>query len=178
LAMLEQRMGPKGLGRHFSTYLTEITFVQKDAKGQPMAYPQMHFFAEGPLTRAQLVPIKAMRNDPQCQRITGEAGVHGARAIAPPAVVNEAAFIAPREEQRLEYRGPLERPTTIEATAVEEDTGLGSFGVTTASPSVTIGAGGQAVVIPPQTTVADTGEPEESDAELDARIKGILGKAK
>ena len=30
----------------------------------------------------------------------------------------------------------------------------------------------------PQTTVADTGEPEESDAELDARIAGIINKAK
>ena len=29
-----------------------------------------------------------------------------------------------------------------------------------------------------ETTVADTGEPEESDAELDARIAGILNKAK
>ena len=165
LAMLEQRMGDTGLGRHYATYLTQITF------DPTKAFPAMQFYAVKPLGAAQLENIKAMRKDPQCKRIIGEGGTHGgARAIAGPTVVNEAAFTAPSPA-----------PKQLEATAAEEDTGLTVLSAVPTAPSATIvdiGAGAQAVVIPPQTTVADTGEPEESDAELDARIKGILGKAK
>ena len=164
LALLDQKMGAKGLGYHYSAYLTRISFVQVDGKGQPLSYPQMQFYAVRPLTKEELLPVLDMRKDPQCVRITGEAGQRGAtRAIAAP-THNAAAFI-PQETA----------PKQIEAVAnepapVEEDTG---FSTTVSEPEP---ASVQAAA--PQTTVADTGEPEESDAELDARIAGIINKAK
>ncbi len=64
----------------------------------------------------------------------------------------------------------------------EEDMGFGSTTVaaTTQSPSEAVPWGDEQDIdanIPARTTVVDTGEPEESDAELDARIAGILNKA-
>ena len=208
LAMLEQRMGPKGLGYHYSAYLTKISFVQVDAKGQPMAYPQMEFYAVRPFTPEEMVPIKDMRKNPQCQRITGEGG--GQRALTGPtnSSVNLAAFTKPAPKQ-LEAipnqpspaaTGPLIVPS---ATIVSDDaeTGLGLTsakqpGAQTVSPSETPtwvrdvqGAPegtSQPIAVPVKetapahmtTTAADTGEPEESDAELDARIAGVIAKAK
>ena len=176
LALLDQKMGKQGLGYNFSAYLTRISFEA----GKP--HPQMHFYAVRPLSAAELVPIKELRKDPQCQRITGEAGAArgGVRAIAPPAdpSVNLGAFAAPKQ---------------IEAIAnvpAEEDTGLGLAPAPVNASAVSAGGAGehltqtsaQGIGSPattaPKTTVVDTGEPEASDAELDARIAGILNKAK
>ena len=182
LALLDQKMGAKGLGYHYSAYLTRISFVQVDGKGQPLSYPQMQFYAVRPLTKEELLPVLDLRKDPQCQRITGEAGQRGAtKAIAAP-THNVAAFIpqemVPKQIERLNTveteNGTVE---TVEMVPAEEDTGFGSTTVaaTTKSPS---DENGQGPITAPQTTVTDTGEPEESDAELDARIAGIIAKAK
>src|SRR5208282_1847534 len=199
LALLEQKMGPKGLGYHYSAYLTRISFVEVDAKGVPMSYPQMQFFAVRPLSPQELVPIKELRKDPQCQRITGEASNHGgARAIAGPTSsnVNLAAFAKPANDnvKQIEAKanqpspgiGQSTAPVATKAVEPEEETGFGSTtaDATTTSHSEGLpeGAAEEAEIayngkIEVKTTVADTGEPEESDAELDARIAGIINKA-
>ena len=203
LAMLEQRMGPKGLGYHYSAYLTRISFVALGKDGKPMAYPQMEFYAVRPLEPNELVPIKDMRNDPQCQRITGEGGSQRALAGPTSSNVNLGAFAAakslpnPAQAKTLELTpnqpsaAVTGQPTAPVAVAPSEDegTGLGSApakqpGAPTVSHSEDTGLGITTQVTTaaptqqPQTTVADTGEPEESDAELDARIAGIINKAK
>src|SRR5208282_2048359 len=200
LALLDQKMGAKGLGYHYSAYLTRISFVQVDGKGQPLSYPQMQFFAVRPLTKEELLPVLDLRKDPQCQRITGEAGTHGgARAIAGPtnSNVNLAAFAKPANDniKQIEAKanqpspgiGQSTAPAVTKAVEPEEETGFGSTtaDATTTSPSKVPAAGTETVTndsevypAPATTTVADTGEPEESDAELDARIAGIINKAK
>ena len=202
LALLDQKMGAKGLGYHYSAYLTRISFVQVDGKGQPLSYPQMQFYAVRPLTKEELLPVLDLRKDPQCQRITGEAGTHGgARAIAGPTSsnVNLGAFTGGPQKQiegtvnppsQAPAVGQSTAPAATKATELEEETGFGSTtaAVTTKSPSEASadGAGEHAAQTTVQsstpataiTTVADTGEPEESDAELDARIAGIINKAK
>ncbi len=190
LALLDQKMGAKGLGYHYSAYLTRISFVQVDGKGQPLSYPQMQFYAVRPLTKEELLPVLDLRKDPQCQRITGEAGTHGgARAIAGPTSsnVNLAAFAAGAAPKQIEATvnpssqapmpGPSTAPVATKVAEPEDETGFGSTTVaaTTKSPS---DENGQGPITAPQTTVTDTGEPEESDAELDARIAGIIAKAK
>lgn len=203
LGMLEQRMGPKGLGYHFSAYLTKISFVQVDAKGQPMAYPQMEFYAVRPFKPDEMVPIKDMRKNPQCQRITGEGG--GQRQLTGPTSsnVNLGAFrseaikqIAPSTPNQ-PSAAVTGQPTAPVAVVPSEDegTGLGlapakQLGVPTASLSEDTGfgkppslaeTGGKPTIVvseAPTTTVADTGPAEESDAELDARIAGIIAKSK
>jgi len=199
LALLDQKMGAKGLGYHYSSYLTRISFAQVDGKGQPLSYPQMIFYAVKPLTTEELVPIKDMRKDPQCQRITGEAGVHGGvRAIAGPtnSNVNLGAF-APRAvpaTQLLEATanppsqapaaGPTTAPTATKAVEQEEETGFGSTTATATTKSPSDVPQGETPplastgVVQATTTVADTGPAEESDAELDARIAGIIAKSK
>ena len=202
LALLDQKMGAKGLGYHYSAYLTRISFVQVDGKGQPLSYPQMQFYAVRPLTKEELLPVLDLRKDPQCQRITGEAGIHGgARAISGPTSsnVNLGAFTGgPQKQIEGTVNPPSQAPAVGQSTAPaatkaaepEEETGFGSTtaAVTTKSPSEASadGAGEHAAQTTVQgstpatavTTVADTGEPEESDAELDARIAGIINKAK
>ena len=167
LALLDQKMGAKGLGYHYSSYLTRISFVQVDGKGQPMSYPQMIFYAVRPLSAPELTPIKDMRKDPQCQRITGEAGqLYKMIGVTPnqtsPAVTGTLSV----------------PPATI--LSEEEETGFASTsvkqpGVQTVSPSE---PAPPAASTSAQTIVADTGEPEESDAELDRRIAGLINKVK
>ena len=195
LALLEQKMGKKGLGYHYSAYLTRISFVEVDAKGKPMSYPQMVFFAVRPLTGEELKPILEMRGNPQCQRITGEADERGVRAIAGPITrhQDEIAVTSRFVQQQIEATvnppsqaiGQSTAPVATKAVVQEEDTGFGSTTVaaTTKSPSEPAPPAASttepvSVTTSVQTTVADTGEPEESDAELDARINNILYKAK
>ena len=176
LALLDQKMGKQGLGYNFSAYLTRISFEV----GKP--HPQMHFYAVRPLSAAELVPIKELRKDPQCQRITGEAGTArgGVRAIAPPAdtSVNLAAFAAPKQIEAVvnvpaeEDTGLGLAPAPVNASAVSADD-AGEHLTQTSAQGI-----GSPATTAPKTTVVDTGEPEASDAELDARIAGILNKAK
>ena len=189
LALMDQKMGSKGLGRHYSSYLTRISFVQVNAKGEPLAYPQMKFYALRPLKPEELKPVLELRQDPQCKRITGEDG--GGRgvtkAIAAP-THNAAAFIPQETAPKLiERLNTVETTTgtveTVEMVPAEEDMGFGSTTVaaTTKSSSEAVSLGDEQDIdanIPARTTVVDTGEPEESDAELDARIDGILKKKK
>ena len=195
LALMDQKMGSKGLGRHYSSYLTRISFVQVNAKGEPLAYPQMKFYALRPLKPEELKPVLDLRQDPQCKRITGEdgGGRGGTRAIAGPTSsnVNLAAFTAGTPKQiettvnqssPTPVPGPSTAPVATKAVEPDDDMDFGSTTVaaTTKSPSEVhepdVNTGVEQATT--QTTVADTGEPEESDAELDARIAGILNKAK
>jgi hypothetical protein len=206
LVLLEQRMGPKGLGYHFSAYLTRIKFVELGSDGKPMAYPQMEFYAVRPLEPAEMIPIKDMRKDPQCQRITGEGGNQGRLTGPTSSNVNLVAFTAakalpnPAQAKTLDLApnqpspATTGQPTAPVAAAASEDegTGLGLASAKppaapTVSPSEDTGLGAPTGETKPveasgepqrTTTVADTGEPEESDAELDARIAGVMTKAK
>ena len=193
LALLDQKMGAKGLGYHYSSYLTRISFVQVDGKGQPMSYPQMIFYAVRPLSAPELTPIKDMRKDPQCQRITGEAGGRGGvRAIAGPTSSNvdqEAFAVPPGQLYKMIGVTPNQTSPAVTGTlsvppatilSEEEETGFASTsvkqpGVQTVSPSE---PAPPAASTSAQTIVADTGEPEESDAELDRRIAGLINKVK
>ena len=149
----------------------------------------MKFYALRPLKPEELKPVLELRQDPQCKRITGEDG--GGRgvtkAIAAP-THNAAAFIPQETAPKLiERLNTVETTTgtveTVEMVPAEEDMGFGSTTVaaTTQSPSEAVSWGDEQDIdanIPARTTVVDTGEPEESDAELDARIDGILKKKK
>src|SRR5208282_4719516 len=156
LALLDQKMGAKGLGYHYWAYLTRVSFVQVDGKGQPLSYPQMQFFAVRPLTKEELLPVLDLRKDPQCQRITGEASNHGgARAIAGPTSsnVNLAAFTAGAPKQiegttvnqpsQTFVSGPTTAPAVTKVVEPEEETGFGSTtaAATTTSPSEETGLG-------------------------------------
>ena len=196
LALLDQKMGAKGLGYHYSAYLTRISFVQVDGKGQPLSYPQMQFYAVRPLTKEELLPVLDLRKDPQCQRITGEAGIHGgARAIAGPTSsnVNLGAFTGGPQKQiegivnppsQAPAVGQSTAPAATKAVEPEEETGFGSTTATATTKSPSDVPQGETPplastgVVQATTTVADTGPAEESDAELDARIAGIIAKAK
>ena len=57
LALLEQKMGKKGLGYHYSAYLTRISFVRSMPRGSPCLIRKWYFLPCGQLTGEELKPV-------------------------------------------------------------------------------------------------------------------------
>ncbi len=145
----------------------------------------MTFRALQPLTDNEAPLVLPMREDPTAIRITGEnelarlrpalasaAPVQAAPAVALPAVAAQAPVDTGFGVAAVTAQ-PAQAPAAVVQTAVAAqpttqqvegpvDTGFG--------------AGVQANTAATMNTVADTGEPEDADADLDARIAALLPK--
>ncbi len=179
LAALGEQMTDRGW--HYSTFITRVSFDPNQS------YPKMVFEAKQPLTDAEAPVVLPMRESALARRITGE-DQHGEAVarisqVAPP--LQLAATVA--EPAATPVKSP---PEQLSATAIQPatPTPAGKATASTASPSepegpIDTGFGlvgktpePQAAPKPTVVTAADTGEPVESDADLDARIKAIMLK--
>lgn len=188
LAIMGETMANQGM--HFSTYITRISFDPS------AAHPQMVFRPLQPLTDKEAPVILELRASSIVGRITGGdvalgtmkaveqavepstatmATVAGLTASAPaqPTTIAQpftgAGGVVQTSPSETNTSAPPATPSTPQPTpstssstpSTVVDTGFG--GVTDA---ITVSA--------PALTVADAGEPEESDAALDARIASLI----
>lgn len=191
LALLGEQMA--GRGYHYSSYITRISF--DPAK----PHPEMVFRALQKLTDDEAPVVLPLRDDPQALRIIG-ANITRV-ALAAPAAQKQEALAAPGTHPTgLTTSGivggggppsgttpsalpatPNIFPTTAPSTAksTTETPASGAFGGVIDVPIAT-DDGGTVQKLPPQSmpqqTVADTGEPDEADAALDARIAQLMPK--
>ncbi len=176
LAVLGETMANQGW--HFSSYITRITFNPETS------WPEMVFRPLQGLTDKEAPIIQELRNDALVERITGGETSQGPKAIAAPGTVETgltstpvAAASLPSTSATKASVPPATRTTTDGTTATPQS----------ASPTpVDTGFGGVTLDLvaqkaqPPQPatqTFSDTGEPEASDADLDARIAGLIKTA-
>lgn len=149
-------------GFHFSTFITRISFVPEKA------HPQMAFRAIQPLTAKEAPIVLPMREEPQSKRITGEDQIANNRLAAPvqqkpkePETVSTGIEEAAAPTATVKTAAKKPELKVVEAVA-EPATSILDAPLTAASPQET-------------TTISgDTGEPEEIDDELDARVAGLL----
>ena len=168
LGALGEQMSDRGW--HYSTFITRISF------DPDQSYPKMVFEAKQPLTNDEAPVVMPMRESALARRITGEdqhvEAVARISQVAPPLQVAAPAEHKPEPRANIL---PATQTKPAEATAKPAepegpiDTG---FGVATSKVAEVRAAPVQTVV-----TAADTGEPNESDADLDARIKVIMGNS-
>ncbi len=184
LAMLGEAMSAQGF--HYSSYVTRIGFVADKA------HPQMTFKALQALTDAEAPMVLPLREDPQAFRITGENEVGKPRAVAGPAsqvqqappANNVVPLSAPQQNVPTAAPSRVVSPSvtmTSPSRAPEPETVDTGFGVV-AQPTgpkpganIVIEATANAPdLVPTTNTVEDTGAPEESDIDLDARVAALL----
>ncbi len=177
LALLGEGMSAQGF--HFSSYVTRIGFNPEKP------HPQMTFRALQPLTDNEAPLVLPMREDPTAIRITGEnelarlrpalasaAPVQAAPAVTLPAVAAQAPVDTGFGVAAVTAQ-PAQAPAAVVQTAVAAQTTTQQV----EGPVDTgFGAGVQANTAATMNTVADTGEPEDADADLDARIAALLPK--
>ena len=184
------------LGHHYSTYVTRITF------DPTKAHPEMVFHALQKLTDAEAPVVLPMREDPQALRIIG--GQTRRPALTAPQVKREALAAPGTNPTGLTTSAPITKvddasitsglgmvasaPPATPATPAQEvispakstieTSASGAFGGVIDVPTATdAGETAQASSqSSPQQTVADTGEPDEADAALDARIAQLMPK--
>ena len=178
-------------GFHYASYITRITF------DPDKAHPCMVFSPLQGLSNAEAPVILDLMRDPAVGRITGgDAALAGTRTVvslptssaatgltAPTGTVVEHSPAAAGNPtpptpgtglSALDVAPPAtpSTPTSTSATATTHaglvDTGFG--GATNATPSAA------AEVVQPSGTGSDAGEPEESDAAMDARIAALISK--
>ena len=172
------------LGHHYSTYVTRITF------DPTKAHPEMVFHALQKLTDAEAPVVLPMRDDPQALRIIG--GQTRRPALTAPQVKREALAAPGTNPTGLATSAPITKvadaPPATPATPAQEvispekstieTSASGAFGGVINVPTAT-DAGKTAQALSqssPQQTVADTGDPDEADAALDARIAQLMPK--
>ena len=169
LANMGEQMSDRGW--HYSTFITRVSFDPNQS------YPKMVFEAKQPLTDAEGPVVLPMRASAIALRITGEDkhvdAVARISQVAPPLQIAPAA----KEPAEVPSTTPPPSPTpataaiAITAKSSEPegpiDTGFGIVAQQKSEP--------RAAPKPTVVTAADTGEPEESNADLDARIKKIMG---
>jgi hypothetical protein len=171
-ALAKQGENMSAQGFHYSSYITRIGFDPEKP------HPQMTFKAFQKLSAKEAPVVLPMREDPMALRITGEADLAAVARTARPALpATPAPAPAP---------APAVAPETI-------DTGFGDVTATVtkqasqqppaAAPgSLAIDAGfgdmsepaAPAPVRTTKNTAEDIGEPDEADADLDARIAALL----
>jgi len=177
LALMGEQMAP--LGYHFSAYITRITFDAAES------HPKMVFRAVQPLGEKEASVVLPCRDDPLCMRIVGIEH-------APVALITHSPAQNPAPAMTASVTAPVTKapppatqaPTTIDAgfTVVEElapafvPPAVATLAVT---PPISFGEIPPGGVVPPAVapaaqTVADTGEPDEADAALDARIAALM----
>ena len=187
-------------GFHYASYITRITF------DPDKAHPCMVFSPLQGLSDAEAPVILDLMKDPAVGRITGvDAALAGARTVAsgsatgliaptgtvvehspaaggnpPPSSVQQVSPASPTPGTGLSTTSaaPPATPSTpvaeasTSATATTNaglvDTGFG--GATSATPPAS------AERVQPSETGSDAGEPEESDAAMDARIAALISK--
>ena len=190
LALLGEGMAAQGF--HFSSFITRIGFNPEKP------HPQMTFRALQPLADREAAIVLPMREDPTALRITGEGEVTRARpaAVAAPDAniahaniaaaaqaheVKKAAEAAQVEADRVAahevaaaafQKSKAEEAAKAASQATAVDTGFGD----PEPAKVTAAVADAPVQAAAQNTVEDTGAPEESDDDLDARIASILPK--
>lgn len=197
LSVMGETMASQGWPFH--SFVCRITFDPD----QP--HPKMVFRPISKLEDADAAAINELRKDLVSTRITGEDQMDQPRLAPPPAQPALAApvqrplapvsTVAPQQPTLAPAVAPPPQPLAIPTQpATPTTTGLGI--APTASPSnVTIippsgnpapvGLGLKDVTprapvaaAPVAQTVADVGEPTESDAELDARVRALIGTPK
>lgn len=194
LAMLGEGMQAQGF--HYSSYITRIGFNPEKP------HPQMTFRALQALTDREAPLVLPMREDPTAIRITGENETGKTRPTPqtiqhqPNAQANAdaaaAAHLAEVERQKVAANALAAQEAARQAAAKKAqeaaaashvDTGFGDVGttVTAAVNQPMVSAAAQMVTgfdgaAPTPTTVADTGAPEDADANLDAMVAALLPK--
>jgi hypothetical protein len=191
LAVFGETMAGQGWPMH--SFVTRIRF------NPDVAHPEMVFSPLQALTDAEGPVINPLRHDALTLRITGGDQAPKPAPEARAALAAPAAAPAPVAAQQptAAAQAPAQAPVTATVTSGPVDTGLtGKLTappptddlikiaeppppkVQLASPILDLTANPPAAPAQaPQATaqtVADTGEPEESDAALDARINGLL----
>lgn len=175
LAIMGETMA--GQGFHFATYVTRITFDPNEA------HPKMSFRPLQGLTDQEAPVILELMKDPTVGRITTGDVVIAKDGLKP--VDESPSTPAPTQTAPLPSGNTASAqpatPTTNGANTVTAPT------ASTTASSETIGFGGVTSLAaareqtsqsseqaPVQQTTADTGEPEASDEDLDARIAGLI----
>lgn len=193
LALLGEGMSAQGF--HFSSYITRIGFNPEKP------HPQMTFRALQALTDREAPVVLPLREDPTAIRITGENEVgkprpqviQQATAQQPTAQVQQTVA-QPQPSPAQQVAQPQPAPAAIDTgfntgtattpvqnsaqqvaqvQAAQTPQGLVDTGFDNGSPLVPSQAAGAS---PAANTIADTGAPEEADADLDARIAALLPK--
>jgi hypothetical protein len=188
LAVMGDTMSQRGL--HFSTYVTRISFDPNEAT------PKMVFKPLQGVTEAEAPVILELMADPTVKRITGgDLVLSGPKQVTqqtapatPPStpaaptatLVSPAPPAAPSPSNSLGSAQPV-----TEAVVVTEASPPAP--ASTPETKATIGFGGATSLAaareaslqpsepkPAQQSVTDTGEPEASDIDLDAKIAGLL----
>ena len=191
LAKLGDDMAKQGY--HFSTYITRIMFDPAES------HPKMVFRALQGLTNNEAPVVISLRGDTLCNRIIGmdqpqmrqiahqPAQPTGLQEVLPPSITDPVGTAAAAGEtlpSNLETLGSAQ-PAIMTTPAPNNDIGPVTLATpSAASPSSTEkpteclfgGAISAPRPNPPATTVSDTGEPDESDAMLDARIANLMPK--
>lgn len=166
LAIMAETMEHRGF--HYSSYVARITFDPNKA------HPCMVFNPIQRLSDEEGKVILDLRSQPDVGRITG--GDLVLRQAAPPPQAG-SVLVAPATKA---VTAPVvEAPKEVIAPpAVPASTGLlGGLGVAPGAAGGGPAAVAQAAVAEvkvPQAVVQDSGPAEESDAELDARIAGLI----
>lgn len=160
-------------GWHYSTYVTRITF------DHDKPHPEMIFRPIQGLGDAEAPIIEKLMADPTVGRITGgditlPAGnpsnvVRLVQPTAPPAPAIE------RESGMTLLGAPVKVSAPGEVAGTAPPPVAGPLLELQASPPPPPAAGGTPVA-PAAQTAADTGEPEEADADLDARLASLFPK--
>ncbi len=186
LAVLGETMANQGW--HFSSFITRITFNPEKS------WPEMVFRPLQGLTDNEAPIIKDLRMDPLVERITGGQTSAGPRQIAQQQSVETGlTSTGVAQPSRTGTQTPTTQPQTASTnvasvqaatTAAEITQPSGSRTVSTGqSDPVDAGFGGVTLDLtaervqqpqPTTQTFSDTGEPEASDTDLDARIAGLL----
>ena len=185
LAVLGETMANQGW--HFSSFITRITFNPEKS------WPEMVFRPLQGLTDKEAPIIKDLRADPLVERITGGQTSAGPRqlsqqqsvetgltstGVSPTATtgalnnssvsgVAQPAIQATPQQPKPTTATTSNSPTQDQRPTENMDTGFGG---------VTLDLTAEKVQQPQPTTqtFSDTGEPEASDVDLDARIAGLL----
>lgn len=161
LAVFGDRMN--AMGWHFSSYITRASF---DPTSE---FPKFKFEEVQALTDAEAPVVLPMREDAQTLRITGEDKVSSIPGVASP-----LAIAAPVVETGLTTQAPVATAGRPEATQPSAPLVQHSVAPTPQAAPLMTGLV-TANTVSPSKPVSDTGEITESDAELDAQIKSILG---
>ena len=167
LGLLGDTMAKQGW--HFSSYITRISFDPN------VAHPQMVFKPLQGLTDKEGPLILSLRNDATVGRITGgdvtAAVTDRTVEVLPPGTHDTGLGVSvdPRPSAAVVQLVPQSSNFGNNGAAppvTNESNGLGLSGQGTPE----IGGGSSGLV----RSVSDTGEPQESDADLDARIAALI----
>jgi hypothetical protein len=196
LALFGEAMQNKGFP--FFSFITRIGF-QPDK-----AHPQMTFRALQELTDAEAPVVLPMREEPMAYRITGEDQIGKPRAattaqpqvqqtVVQPQVQPQVAAVQqpvqqpqPQAQQpvatgfvTIDHEPMVQAKPQVQQPQPQADqpvsTGFGEVQTGFADAGKVAPQVGQVGAVQMGQTNVDTGEPEASDADLDARVKALLG---